>query len=176
MSQTCVRLFYGETSQAIAVGLPYGDKEQMVAFFIMPKQKYGLQALEAKIADEDHLTEILDNSVDYSKVVTVAIPKFKLDLTPYNIRPTLMIMGTTTMFAQGFVDFSKINSQKNLYVTHAAHKAFFEAKEGTSRLCPNDETSDLDKVFVTFNQPFVLAVVEKSTRNLLLYGHVMSVD
>jgi len=110
---------------AKALELPYQDSN-ITMLIILPNQRDGLKALEAKMQDI-HLEEI--TSQMYSQEVEVFLPKFEFEYE-VKLNDVLKAMGIKDAFNEGKADFSgMLDTKEQLYISDVVHKAFIKVDE-----------------------------------------------
>jgi len=129
-------------------------------------------------------------------IIQVILPKFRLNPAGYDLKVIFSQLGTPSMFTPGLGDFWQLNGLKNLHVTAAKHQAFFQVlklifilcigwnylkhfyqvEEGTPVKPCNNTNLNMTNIELIVDQPFLLAAVENSTRTLLMFGRVTSID
>jgi len=118
------RFHYGEHDDVQVLGLPYKGNEIMM-YVLLPKDRYGLAKFESGLTGE-RLMKMIEQT-DMVKV-NVELPKFKLE-KELDLVGTLKKIGISEAFDANNADFSKINGQRDLYVSAVVHKAFIEVNE-----------------------------------------------
>jgi len=110
--------------------------------------------------------------------IDLALPKFKVE-TKYTLNETLSNMGMPSAFNDVTADFSGMNGEKSLFITHVVHKAFVAVdEEGT------EAAAATGVVVVGINcipppatpfivdHPFIFMICENSTGAILFMGRV----
>lgn len=104
--------------------LPY-EGEEMSMVFALPDERGSLPALQAKLATEYNIQDIVANM--RSREVDVTIPKFKIETT-LNLIDSLSKLAINSIFDERSSQLTKVTSER-LYVTKAVQKAFIEVNE-----------------------------------------------
>ena len=105
----------------------------------------------------------------------VYLPRFKFE-TQYDLVPVLKEMGMNEAFTDS-ADFSKMDSQKQVKITGAVHKAFVEVnEEGTEAAAATvimvGATSAMPREF-NANHPFAFYIQDNKTGEILFLGKVV---
>ncbi|KAL1790445.1 serpin A9, partial [Sigmodon hispidus] len=108
--------------------------------------------------------------------IKVFIPKFSISAS-YNLETVLPKMGIRDAFDAN-ADFSGITKTHFLQVSKVAHKAVLDvSEEGTEAAAATAtklivRSKDSPSSVISFNQPFLMLLLEKSTESLLFLGKV----
>lgn len=113
--------------------------------------------------------------------VKLEIPRFKYEYEEKNIKPVLTSMGMGIAFDENLADFSRINSDHQLFISKIIHKTFIETNEegteaaavtsvevGTTSVNPDEP----QPVYLQVNRPFIYLITEKSSQTILFIGVV----
>lgn len=110
----------------------------------------------------------------------LAMPRFTFGFES-GLNDSLKALGMTDAFAEGIADFSGMDgAPHNLYISLVQHKSFVAVdEEGTEAAAATavvmDNTSIPEDTFdMTFNRPFLFAIVDKPTGALLFVGRVLN--
>jgi len=108
--------------------MPYAGK-RLSMVLILPNEKDGLMKLEEKLRSVD-LFELVNPSprTEYSKNVSLSLPKFKIEST-HDLKDPLKRIGVQHMFDRNRADFSGMSGANDLYVDFIIQKAFIEVNE-----------------------------------------------
>lgn len=109
---------------ATVVELPYKNTD-ITLMIILPNTKTGLSGLEARLNQLD-LTEISTKLVNQEVYLT--IPKFKIEVE-VNLNEILEHLGMGRMFSNNAEFTELLNTNEQLKVSKAVHKAFIEVNE-----------------------------------------------
>ena len=109
----------------------------------------------------------------------LAMPRFTFGFESA-LNDSLKALGMTDAFAEGIADFSGMDgAPNNLFISLVQHKSFVAVDEdGTEAAAATavvmDETSiPVDSFDMTFDRPFLFAIVDKPTGSLLFLGRVL---
>lgn len=109
--------------------------------------------------------------------VTLGLPKWSFE-AKYELKAPLKTLGMQAAFQAGDADLSGMDGMPgHLYVDEVYHKAFVAVDEqGTEAAAATavviKETSAPPPVEVTFDRPFMFAVYDAPTGQILFFGHV----
>ncbi|HEX7320958.1 MAG TPA: serpin family protein [bacterium] len=163
-------LKYAETEDVQILEMPYEGKDLSMVI-ILPRGKR-LDEIEKSITLKkwsEWRSMLREKSVD------VYIPKFKFD-AKYYMNEFLKKMGMRSSFGE-HADFSGMDGTQMLYIENVIHQAFVEVnEEGTEAAAATEVTMDYisDEIFEEFNanHPFIFAIQERNTGNILFLGRV----
>ncbi|XP_030627862.1 alpha-1-antitrypsin homolog [Chanos chanos] len=107
--------------------------------------------------------------------LTVSVPKFSISAT-YSLADTLKEMGMVSAFSES-ADLSGISETEQLMLSKVAHKAVLNVDEkGTEAAAVTTvqfaPQMYLPKLKIDLNRPFLLLIVEDSTRTILFMGKI----
>jgi len=163
---------YYENSTFSSVELLYGAGDYSM-LILLPNQ-------------DKSTTDIVDNLTvenwenwlgNYSeKDIIIDLPKFKFEFEDSLNRP-LINMGMSIAFSPEEADFSKINSQNDLYISMVKQKAYIDVNEkGTEAAAVTvvgiELTAIPDNKYFTVNRPFLFVIKEKKTKAIIFIGIV----
>ncbi|KHJ79940.1 serine proteinase inhibitor [Oesophagostomum dentatum] len=113
---------YAEDDEIQVLSLEYTDPAYAMNIFL-PKKRFGLNELLTKI-DGTRIQNLLSRLNKWFSI-SIKIPKMKLE-TDFNLKEALISMGITNLFS-GNADLTGITeSDQNLMVSGASHKAIIE--------------------------------------------------
>ncbi len=155
-----------------AVELPY-NQGNFVMTIAKPNEAYSLS---------DVISELKNSSawVFANTDIQVKIPKFKYAYDEKNMKQILSQMGMGIAFSESEADFTRINSEGNLFISDVKHKSFIETnEEGTEAAAvtsvevgTTSAGGDDKPFYFTVNKPFVYFISEKATNSILFIGVV----
>lgn len=174
--QRTMPLEYLETLDFQMVRIPYkGDKHSMLV--VLPKEGVTLSSVE----DSLHSKVVHYTSSGYMPEINLELPKFKMTI-PLKLTTVLKDMGMSSAFDRGRAEFSKMSSERRLFISDVVHKAFIDVnEEGTEAAAAtavvmkaeseigNQRTKPID--FIA-NRPFVFFIVDNETSAILFVGRV----
>jgi len=109
--------------------------------------------------------------------VALGLPKFKFTAS-LSLSQTLAAMGMPLAFSTG-ADFSGIDGKRDLFISDVIHKAFIqvdekgtEAAAATGVVMATAVRQMTEPVVLTIDRPFLFAIVERKTGELLFLGRV----
>jgi serpin B len=165
---------YLDTDDYQVLSMPYkGDSVSMIV--LLPRQKNGLEALEAKLN-----AELVNQAVAKLKEtnVMVGVPKFKMT-TSFELADVLSKMGMPSAFQAGKADFTGIATTRDLYISGVVHKAYVDVnEEGTEAAAATAVVAMRASVvgpqppIFHADHPFVFAIRDNKTGSLLFLGRV----
>lgn len=166
---------YGETSNLQILEMPYlGDDLSML--IILPKEN-SLNEVENSISTKN--MDEWEKAMQQEKV-QVSLPKFKFE-TKYLMANDLAQMGMPIAFTDD-ADFSGMTGKMDLKISQVIHQTFLEVAEyGTEAAAATavimmptmaiQQPTQSPKIF-TADHPFIFAIKEKSTGNILFLGRL----
>lgn len=145
---------------------------------LLPDEGVSVEEAAASFNGAEFLSAV--NNLEY-KPVTVNIPKFSFDCK-FALNDTLKAMGMPTAFNSTKADFTKlgVSPKGNIYIGRVLHNTFIRfdengTKAGAATAIEFDcESAMLDMEYLTFNRPFIYAIVDTSTGMPLFIGAVES--
>ncbi|MBN3287574.1 A1AT protein, partial [Polyodon spathula] len=161
----------------------YYDEENSTSILMLPYK--GDASLMLILPDEGKLKEVEEmlskdkikkwhDSLFYSSV-DVYLPKFSVSAS-YSLKEILETMGIINAFSDN-ADFSRITEEIKLKLSKATHKAVLDVDEkGTEAGAATFiEVMPMSiPPVVKFNRPFILLIVEKTTKSILFMGKIMN--
>lgn len=161
----------GENYQAIR--LPYGDG-RLGMIMILPKEGFGASKFVDGLDYEKWQAYIAGMT---SKEGRVVIPRVKFT-GDYPLTQTLKTLGFGEMLDPNKADFTRIRTQKDIFVSAVKQKTFLEInEEGTEAAAVTEGTFGAtsapmpEKPFEFIaNRPFVFAIVDSNTKAILFIG------
>ena len=140
---------------------------------LLPKDETKINQIEQELTAESF--KGLLNSTR-SKSLDVFIPKFTFN-TFYSLKEDLKEMGMSKVFNETSANLSGISNEQ-LYVSFVLHKAFVavdeEGTEAAAVTAIGIATTGIE-LRDTFraDHPFIFAIIQRSTDNILFLGKVM---
>jgi serine protease inhibitor len=169
---------YAETGDVQVLELPYAGGD-LAMLILLPRSRDGLGKLEGALTPE-YVASLCGGLAD--RLVRVQLPRFRITWT-LDLQRTLAALGMRKAFDAGEADFSGMDGTKgSLVVGPVIHKAYLEVnEEGTEAaaasavvMVTGEAPSWMEDVIpVIVDHPFVLAVRERSTGNLLFLARVV---
>jgi len=163
---------YGETDETLIVELPYKN-EGYAMVLLLPKDSAKFSDWESKLTAET--LKNLRAGMD-SVQVDLRMPKFTVE-SELGLNETLKKLGMPTAFSMD-ADFSKISSQKDLYLSEVRQKTFVKVDEvGTEAAAVTAAVIAIKMALVTkpfyANRPFLYLIVKDNGDDnvtLLFFG------
>ncbi len=145
---------------------------------LLPDEGVNVAEAAASFSGEDFLNAVNNAEV---KTVKVSIPKFSFDCK-YELNETLKAMGMPTAFNSSNADFTNLGTSPmgNIYIGRVLHNTFIRfdengTKAGAATSIEFDaESGMMDMEYLTFDRPFIYAIVDTSTGMPLFIGAVES--
>jgi len=164
---------YFENEQFQAIDLPYGNAEFSMTIFL-PKPGTNIDSLIAQFSNDSWNSWISSFS---SQEVNLYLPKFKIEYE-ISLNNVLCALGMSIAFDPGRADFTKINSDGNLYISNVKHKTFVKVnEEGTEAAAVTSVEIGLTSVdgaiTMRINCPFVFAIRENHSGTILFIGKIV---
>ena len=143
---------------------------------LLPDEGVSVEEAAASFSGEE-FTKAVTN-LEY-KPVTVNIPKFSFDCK-FELNETLKAMGMPTAFNAWEADFTNLGASPlgNIYIGRVLHNTFIRfdengTKAGAATAIEFDcEGAMMDMEYLTFDRPFIYAIVDTSTGMPLFIGAV----
>lgn len=175
---------YADLEKLQILELPYkGEKISML--ILLPKQgeDYDYETRERIVSDytlkdieisSEKLNEY-KSQMKETKLDSISLPKFEFD-TKYFMKDTLSAMGMPTAF--GAADFSGLDGTTNLQISQVIHQAFVKVDEkGTEAAAATavimEKTAMMPRNVFRADHPFIFAIQEKDTGNILFLGRMI---
>ena len=165
---------YMEINDFQALELPYASN-QVSMLLLLPSQVDGLGQMEQELSPA-----LLSNVLAQMTLahVDIFLPRFTLE-SSFELSNTLAAMGMPDAFMPGVADFSGIDGQTDLSLTHVFHKAWGEVNEqGTKAAGATVGTVGTSgvmrsSVFVfRADHPFLFFIRDTQTGSLLFLGRL----
>jgi serpin B len=171
MHQTA-SLRYAEGHGYQAVELPY-DEEAITFLAVLPSEGR-FDEIEAEF-DDARFQGVLDGLTEHS--TTITMPRFQFE-SPFELNGPLKKLGMVDAFLGGAADFSGIDGKRDLFVQAVVHKAFIAVDEaGTEAAAATaviiGKTSAPAPATITLDRPFLFAIVDQPTGQMLFLGRVL---
>jgi len=172
MSHKCDHNYF-ENEQFQAIDLPYGDAGFSMTI-ILPKPDVNIDSLIAQMNKENWNSWLGSFS---EQEVNLFLPKFKLEYE-ISLNGILSALGMSIAFDPGQADFTKINTNGNLYISEVKHKTFVKVnEEGTEAAAVTSVeiglTSIGSGITMRINRPFVFAIRENHSGTILFIGKIV---
>lgn len=159
-----------------AVEMPYGSGNYSM-IVLLPQTGKTLNDVVDALTNENWNSWL--GEFRKEEKVVIHLPKFKFEYKNL-LNDELITMGMGIAFDPFNADFSKINPDRQLYISRVIHKSFIEVnEEGTEAAAVTVveifETSAGGETFIPFyvNQPFLFAIKEQYTNSIIFIGKVM---
>ncbi len=140
---------------------------------LLPDEGVSVADAAASFSGEEFAKAVTDREY---KAVTVNIPKFSFDCK-YELNETLKSMGMPTAFDSIKADFTKLGVSPlgNIYIGRVLHNTFIRfdeagTKAGAATVIEFAEGEMVDTEYLTFDRPFIYAIVDTSTGMPLFIG------
>lgn len=143
---------------------------------LLPDEGVSVKEAAASFSGEDFLNAVNNAEV---KPVDVSIPKFSFDCK-FLLNDTLKAMGMPTAFNSANADFTNLGTSPmgNIYISRVLHNTFIRFDEAGTKagaatvveMMP--EGAMLDMEYLTFDRPFIYAIVDTSTGMPIFIGAV----
>ncbi|MCQ7614223.1 serpin family protein [Salmonella enterica] len=165
--------FRDEELSCSVLALEYKDNAS--ALFVLPDQGR-MQEVEASLRP-DTLRRWRD-SLKPSRIDELYMPKFSIS-GDYSLETILPQLGIREVFSTQ-ADLSGITGSRKLKVSQVVHKAVLDVAEtGTEAAAATGvkfvlTSAMLDPVIVSFDRPFLMAIVHENTQTLLFLGKVVN--
>jgi len=155
--------------------LPYSGGELSMVV-LLPKLPDGLPAIERKLSPQA-LSKWLEAMYHPTKPVGVSLPKFRFERA-YDLPEKLKALGMVDAFIPFKADLSGMASNRDLFISAVAHKAFIEVNEEGSEAAAATAvvTGELfgDPPAFTIEHPFLFLIRDVKHGTILFMGRVMN--
>lgn len=165
--------FYAEGPGYQALELPYLSPAVRM-LLILPSED-GFASFSSGL-NEASFDEIRAGLSEYE--VTLGLPKFSFE-SENRLKEALSVLGMPLPFTKGRADFTAIaGGVEPLWIDEVYHKAFVAVdEEGTEAAAATAVVivteSAKPSVSITFDRPFVFAIYDEPTGQILFLGHVL---
>jgi serpin B len=167
-------LAYARGTDYQAAELPYKGGRLAMDLIVPARGKLGAVERRLGTGGLDRLWSGLS-----SRPVTLALPKVKLD-SQFELAPTLASLGAGDLFTDR-ADLSGMTTQERLQISHVVHKVKLtidekgtEAAAATGVVGITVSAPAPAATRLTIDRPFLLAVRDRKTGELLFFGRVLS--
>lgn len=145
---------------------------------LLPDEGVSVEEAAASFSGEEFMNAVSNPEI---KEVVVNVPKFSFDCK-FELSETLKAMGMPTAFNSSQADFTKlgVSPMGNIYIGRVLHNTFIRfdeagTKAGAATVIEFDaEGAMVDIEYLTFDRPFIYAIVDTSTGMPLFIGAVES--
>ena len=172
MSHQCDHNYF-ENELFQAIDLPYGDAGFSMTI-LLPKPGINIDSLIAQFSNDSWNSWISSFS---AQEVNLYLPKFKMEYK-ISLKNVLCALGMSIAFDPYQADFTKINTNGNLYISNVKHKTFVKVnEEGTEAAAVTSVeitlTSIGSSITMHINRPFVFAIRENHSGTILFVGKIV---
>ncbi len=149
---------------------PYKDnKYSFVA--LLPNEGVSIDSYVSSLTGEKFLSLIKNKT---NEAVITGIPKFKSEYNLSLVKP-LKVMGLRDCFNSVAADFSKMNSDKDIFINDVKHKTFIQVdamgtKAGALTIVEMNKGCAFPENRIILNCPFIYAIVDNKTGLPLFMG------
>lgn len=180
-----ISYYIGDGITALTMDLKEYDGTQLEFMATMPNTNLE-QYVDSLTMDKiEEITQNLNSASNTRAGVRINIPKFEFDYD-MDLKADLMSLGITDAFDEFLADFSNManldETQKNLYVSNALHKANIEfSEEGVKAAAVTvfgmmgDTLIGVENeipIEININNPFVFLIRDKNTKEIWFIGTV----
>lgn len=180
-----ISYYIGDGITALTMDLKEYDGTQLEFMATMPNTNLE-QYVDSLTMDKiEEITQNLNSASNTRAGVRINIPKFEFDYD-MDLKADLMSLGITDAFDEFLADFSNManldETQKNLYVSDALHKANIEfSEEGVKAAAVTvfgmmgDTLIGVENeipIEININNPFVFLIRDKNTKEIWFIGTV----
>ena len=159
-----------------ALDMPYEGFE-LSMLIVLPTNKDGLAALEARCASEGIYQQVVDGLYQEEGII-VSLPRFTVE-AECSLKPMLCALGAELVFSDK-ADFSGIGDEP-LQISEVVHKAFVEVnEEGTEAAAATGVSMGLcavrpatEPVVFKADHPFLFFIKDRDTNAVLFAGRVL---
>ena len=159
-----------------ALDMPYEGFE-LSMLIVLPTNKDGLSALEARFASEGLYPQVADGLCQEEGII-VSLPRFTVE-AEFSLKPVLCALGAELAFSDE-ADFSGIGDEP-LQISEVIHKAFVEVnEEGTEAAAATAVSTGLcavrpatEPIVFKADHPFLFFIKDRDTNAVLFSGRVL---
>lgn len=180
-----ISYYIGDGITALTMDLKEYDGTQLEFMAIMPNSDLTQYVDSLTMSEIEEITKNLNLASNTKAGVKINIPKFEFDYD-LDLKADLMSLGITDAFDEFLADFSNManldETQKNLYVSDALHKANIEfSEEGVKAAAVTvfgmmgDTLIGVENeipIEININNPFVFLIRDKNTKEIWFIGTV----
>nr|ACO12286.1 Leukocyte elastase inhibitor [Lepeophtheirus salmonis] len=167
---------YVEDLKCTICALPY-QGERMTMYILLPKERFGLPDVEAKLSSDAFDPSILDK-ITRKDEKPLHLPKFKIEST-HDIKAGLELQGVSDLFNRA-CDLSGVaGAPGDIYVSKVIQKAMIEVNEEGSEAAAATAMQMVPccliiKEPVVVDHPFAFMIKDNSTGLILFSGRVVN--
>ncbi|HVE42913.1 MAG TPA: serpin family protein [Planctomycetota bacterium] len=169
------RFRYADSRDFQAIRIPYGEKDRMSFYVVLPKEGISLNRVQDQLA----ALGLKWNAGFESATVHVEMPRFKLEVE-VGLQPVLASMGMKKAFVPLEADFSGMSSKgRDLYISAVYHKTYVDVnEEGTeaaavSTVAVGVTSAPPPPVLFRVDRPFFCAIADETTGTILFTGSIV---
>jgi serpin B len=167
---------YLENADFKAVELTYGPGNYSM-ILMLPSESKTLNDIISQLNEENW--NLWLNNFSMTENVNLYLPKFKFEYEK-TLNEILCDLGLSIAFNASEANFSKINTDFQLFISKVKHKTFIEVDEkGTEAAAVTSVEMNLtsienegQEIFIYFDKPFLFVIREVTTNAILFIGKV----
>jgi serpin B len=168
---------YAQADGYQAIALPY-EASSTEMLLILPDAGM-LDVVETRL-DDALFDAIAEDAAGY--MVTLSLPRFRFE-SRFEVSPVLDALGMHDAFT-GAADFSGMDGARDIQLSSVIHQAFVAVDEkGTEAAAATavvavatSAPAPMPEVAVSFDRPFIFAIRDRSSGDILFLGRVQSVQ
>lgn len=155
------------------VSLPYRDDHTEMVILLPAAGKF--QQIEANLTSA-WVQKILEQRQMY--VVTLTMPKFRLEPPTIMLKPALSALGMRASFSRSDADFSGMDGERELFLDEIIQKTYIQVnEEGTEAAAATGMVFEtisgvLGSVDMVVDRPFIFFIRDIETGTILFLGRV----
>jgi serpin B len=166
---------YQKHTEFSVVTLPYSDPDLQL-LIVLPEKGVSLRDLERRLTS----ARLAELGQAPSARLVLYLPKFKLEPDTLELGGSLASLGMKSAFEPQEADFRRMDSQRDLYVSHVVHKAFLAVDEqGTEAAAATAYAMSMISLTreppaepVRVDHPFFFAIQHRPSGACLFLGRV----
>ena len=168
---------YADMGDFHVVEMPYHSNRDLSMLVLLPHDPAGLAELEDQF-NEDSLADCV--AALESRQMRLYLPRFRIE-AELSLNELLSSLGMPSAFDASRADFSRINSERTLFISQVRHKTFIEVSEwgteaaaATSVEFTESAPPPGGRVEFRADHPFLFVIRDNESGSLVFLGRVVN--